>query len=69
MGVPTQLTAVVAGLAAMGVAHAAKVDVSERQQVAIRFALAAGDQPVECGLATWHALARAQTDRWRSVRA
>jgi hypothetical protein len=49
MGVPTQLTAVVAGLAAMGVAHAAKVDVSERQQVAIRFALAAGDQPVECG--------------------
>jgi len=44
-----QFAFAIGGLAAMGVAHAAKVDVSERQQVAIRFALAAGDQTVECG--------------------
>lgn len=40
----------IGGLAAIGVAHAAnKSDASDRQKVAIRFALAAGDQPVECG--------------------
>ena len=46
----TRFTAVIAGLAAVGGAQAAaKVDGGERQQVAIRFALTAGDQPVECG--------------------
>ncbi|MGJ0534322.1 MbnP family copper-binding protein [Methylocystis sp.] len=46
----TRFTAVVAGLAAVGGAQAAaKGDGNERQPVAIRFALAAGDQPVECG--------------------
>ena len=40
----------IGGLAAISVAHAAnKPDASERQPVAIRFALTAGDQPVECG--------------------
>ncbi|MGB5086540.1 MAG: MbnP family protein, partial [Methylocystis silviterrae] len=40
----------IGGLAAISVAHAAnRLDASERQPVAIRFALAAGDQPVECG--------------------
>lgn len=38
------------GLAAIGVAHAAnKSNASDRQPVEIRFALTAGDQPVECG--------------------
>lgn len=44
-----QLAIAIGGLAAIGVAQAAKLDASERQPVAIRFALAAGDQPVECG--------------------
>ncbi|WP_292532056.1 MbnP family copper-binding protein [Methylocystis sp.] len=40
----------IGGLVAISVAHAAnKPDANERQPVAIRFALAAGDQPVECG--------------------
>ncbi|MBM3564275.1 MAG: metallo-mystery pair system four-Cys motif protein, partial [Alphaproteobacteria bacterium] len=40
----------IGGLAAIGVAQAAnKADAGDRQPVAIRFALAAGDQPVECG--------------------
>lgn len=46
----TRFTAVIAGVAAVGGAQAAgKVDGGDRQQIAIRFALAAGDQPVECG--------------------
>lgn len=46
----TRFAAVIAGLAAVGGAQAAaKGDGNERQPVAIRFALAAGDQPVECG--------------------
>jgi len=49
MRVLNRLATAVAGLAAVGVAQAAKVDGGERQQVAIRFALSAGDQPVECG--------------------
>lgn len=41
---------VIGGLAAIGVAHAAnRLDGGDRQPVAIRFALTAGDQPVECG--------------------
>ncbi len=44
-----QLAIAIGGLAAIGVAQAAKLDARERQPVAIRFALAAGDQPVECG--------------------
>jgi hypothetical protein len=44
-----QFAFAIGGLAAIGVAHAAKIDANERQQVAIRFALGAGDQPVECG--------------------
>lgn len=49
MRVLNRLATAVAGLAAVGVAQAAKVDGGERQQVAIRFALSAGNQPVECG--------------------
>ncbi|MGE0196874.1 MAG: MbnP family copper-binding protein [Methylocystis sp.] len=49
MGVVNHVAAALAGLTAVGVAQAAKVDGAERQPVAIRFALAAGDQPVACG--------------------
>lgn len=49
MGARTQLSAVIAAFAAIGAAHAAKPGGSEAQPVAIRFALAAGDQQVECG--------------------
>ncbi|MBI1980044.1 MAG: metallo-mystery pair system four-Cys motif protein [Methylocystis sp.] len=44
-----QLAIAIGGLAAIGVAQAAKLDARERQPVAIRFALAAGEQPVACG--------------------
>ena len=49
MGALNHVVVALAGLAAIGVAHAAKLEGGEKQQVAIRFALAAGDQPVECG--------------------
>ena len=50
MSVFNRFAIAVSGLAAIGVAHAAsKPDAGDRQPVAIRFALAAGDQPVDCG--------------------
>jgi len=39
----------IGGLAAIAAQAASKADANDRQPVAIRFALAAGDQPVDCG--------------------